>query len=74
MIQREIYNCTKVGKKVTITREIFTHRSSKTGEVHLNAASFDCDHKDACSVRTKSGSSYGYDYTKCVHPDLRLDD
>ena len=31
-IQHEVFNCTKMGSKVTITREILIHRSS-TGEI-----------------------------------------
>lgn len=70
-IQHEDFNCSKMGSKVTITREILIHRSS-TGEIDDRVTtSIDCDHKSDCGVGESSGPSTSYDWTKCVHPDLK---
>jgi hypothetical protein len=71
-IQHEVFNCTKMGSKVTITREILVHRSSATGEIDARFTTpIDCDHKSDCGVGESSGRSISYDWTKCVHPDLK---
>jgi len=70
-IQHEVFNCTKMGSKVTITREILIHRRS-TGEIDDRVTtSIDCDHKSDCGIGTSSGPSTSYDWTKCVQPDLK---
>lgn len=70
-IQYEVFNCTKMGAEVTITREILLHRSSATGEVDARVTTrIDCDHKSECGVGKSSGPSTSYDWAKCVHPDL----
>jgi hypothetical protein len=71
-IQYEVFNCSKMGAKVKITREVLIHRSSGTGEIDAKfTTSIDCDHKTDCGVGKASGLSISYDWTKCVHPDLK---
>lgn len=71
-IQYEAFDCSKMGTEVTITRHILIHRNSATGEIDKKfTQSIDCDYKAECGIGKRSGSSITFDWTECVHPDLK---
>ena len=71
-IKHEVFNCSKIGVKVTITLKILIHRSSATREIDARFTSpIDCDHTSECGVAKSSGRSIDYDWKQCVHPDLK---
>jgi hypothetical protein len=68
----EVFDCTKIGRRVIITRERFLHHNSGTGAPDAAyTVGADCDHKTYCEVCKATGSSSSSDWSKCVHPDLR---
>ena len=71
-IQYEDFNCSKLGEKVKITREILVHhRSTSAGEIEVRStASIDCDHKSDCGVGISTGPGMIYDWNKCAHTDF----
>jgi hypothetical protein len=71
-IEYESFNCNKMGTKISITREILIHRSSATGEIDKKfARRIECDARNECGIAKSTGSSITYDWTECVHPDLK---
>jgi hypothetical protein len=71
-IQYEVFDCSRKGTKVRITREILIHRNPTTGEIDRKVTtSIDCDHKGECGVSAGSGSTIVVNWTECVHPDLK---
>jgi len=67
-----IFNCSRMGKEVTITRKIRLHYSSATGELDMRTViGRDCDHKAECGVGIKSGRSISYNWKECVNPELK---
>jgi hypothetical protein len=64
--------CHRIDGNVTIDYEILVHRSSATGNVDKRfVTSIDCDQKKSCGVGVVSGRSISYDWSKCVHPELK---
>jgi hypothetical protein len=65
----ESFYCSKLGKDVTIYRKELIHRSSATGEIdHSATTQIDCEQSSECDV---SPDDLNYDWSKCVHPDLK---
>jgi hypothetical protein len=50
-IEFEEFECSRMGAKVTITRQVFLHRNALTDKVDGRAIiDIDCDHSMNCSV------------------------
>ena len=71
-IEFEDFECSKMGAKVTITRQVFLHRNALTNKVAGRAiVDIDCDHNMDCGISKINGLNTIYDWNKCVHTDLR---
>lgn len=71
-IKKEMFGCSKIGKKVVISRNILLHRSSSTGDIDIKVTtSIDCDQKYNCGIGTSSGLITTLDWKNCVHPDMK---
>lgn len=67
-----IYNCSKMGKDVNIESKILIHRSGRNGEIdNETPVQYECDHHEKCGVASTKNFSTSYDWSKCVHPDLK---
>jgi hypothetical protein len=72
-IDHEAFDCSKTGGEVTITRHILVDRSPPiTGEIDMRTTTkIDCDGKEQCGVGKRSGPSMSFDWTECVHPEMK---
>ena len=66
------YRCSKMKENVTITSKIHIHRSGRGGGIDQETpVQYDCDHCDECDVASVKNYSTVYDWSKCVHPNLK---
>ena len=67
-----LFDCEKMGSKVTIETKLLIHRSSNTGQIDKEfPVKHSCDHTNQCGVGVHSGHSTSYDWKQCIHPDLK---
>lgn len=70
--ETNIFKCSNMGKDVSIESKILVHRSGRNGEVDSERpVQLECDHQEVCDVATVTNSGTSYDWSKCVHPDLK---
>jgi hypothetical protein len=62
------WRCDKVNANVTITKESWTHQSSRMGVKNIDlmiGCVTDCSHSRKCGVVQRSGE---IDWKQCIHP------
>ena len=63
--ERERFACSRIARDVTITRKTLIHRNS-AGEIDARVPNgLQCADVQECGVAAE-----GYDWSKCVHPEL----
>ena len=65
--EQERFACSSLGRDVSITRTMNIHRNN-VGEIDARTTrKLDCDSRRSCAVGLLPG---GFDWSKCVHPEL----
>ena len=72
-IEHEVFECSRMGGEVTITRYVLIHRSPPSiGYIDKTTTDgIECNGKEECGVGQISGSSMSFDWTRCVHPEMK---
>jgi len=65
----EKFSCSKVSGWVIISKVLYLFKDSTHGApIRKTPTKIHCDNQDTCGVRQQDGI---YDWTKCVHPEMR---
>ena len=67
----EIFHCSLLNGETTVVRTFATH--PKDPEFPRVLVQFECEQCNNCGVgvRSSTGSSWAYDWARCVHPDAQ---
>ena len=67
-ICQEDFDCSRMGKTVSVKKTYLVHRNSNTGQIDKKfITEFDCEDKKECGVQ--DDASGNIDWDKCVHPE-----
>jgi hypothetical protein len=69
-IERLSFYCSRMNSEVTITMKMLI-RKYETGVDKKIPLEADCNSKDNCGIAKEGTTCTTYDYSKCVHPEIK---